>query len=529
MAALILFVGNGSQLMPAVLRALSGVGVPPDRVLSNAVLLNIALIVFGLYRHRELTDEVRHRRAAEERARALADRDPLTGCLNRRGIAVAAEALLADCASRGEHVAVLLIDVDDFKRINDGNGHSVGDSVLRICADRIAALLPPRALLARLGGDEFACVVPHLAETLPSLDDLAGRIIERVAQPVAISQQRLDMTVSIGIASTAPGRQAAGLTNGDALLHMADIAMYHAKKIGKNGYCHFDPAIEQALRERTRLEQAVRAGIDAQEFVPHYQPQIDLASRRITGFEMLARWTSPDFADVGPEQFVAVAEDLGLIEPLSEQLLRQAFRDAADWSPSLTLAVNVAPSQLRDPWFAQKLLKMLLEANFPPARLEIEVTETGLHQDIGQVRTLLASLKNQGITISLDDFGSGYSSMAQLQSLPFDRLKIDRGFVIPMTGCEESATIVRAIASLGKGLGLPVTAEGVECPEVARQLEELGNLQAQGFLYGMPASAEDTRRTLQQNGLLCERKPGAAVVSTPSGKTDPGPPLTDVA
>ena len=502
MAAVILFVGTGSKVMPQVIRSLQGIGLPPDQLLTNALLLNIALIIFGLRRYRDLAAEVQEHREAEERARALADRDPLTGCLNRRALAGATEALLQRCAAQGEHVGFLMIDVDNFKRINDCNGHSIGDVVLRTCAERIAERLPGRAHLARLGGDEFACVVPFAEGQAHAIESLAVRIATEISQPVLAERAEIDVTVSVGIARSDCGSDAGDLADADQLQHMADVAMYHAKRLGRNRYCWFEPQMEREMRRRHELEQAIRAGIVHGEFVPFYQPQIDLASRRIIGLEMLARWNAPAHAEIGPEVFIPIAEDIGLIGVLSEGLIRQALEDARDWDPRLILSVNISPVQLRDPWFAQKLLRLLVAASFPPHRLEIEITETCLHQNLDEVRTVLASLKNQGISISLDDFGSGYASLSQLQSLPFDRIKIDRSFVAPMPGSEQSATIVRAITSLGEGLGLPITAEGVETQEIADGLKGFEGIQAQGFLYARPESAAATRTRLAELGLL---------------------------
>lgn len=515
-AAIILFVGTGTHAMSAAVKALQGVGLPPDRLLSNALLLNIALIIFGLRRYRDLAVEVNERRVAEARARELAERDPLTGCLNRRAIATATDALIARCAERGEHVGFIMIDVDNFKRINDTNGHATGDAVLQACASRIADLLPARGLLARLGGDEFACVVPFPSGMPESIDDFARRVTSHVADRVVVGRTEVDVTVSVGLARSDEDAGQHEPVDAQALLHMADIAMYHAKKAGKNSYCWFNPAMEEELRRRREMEQALRAGVAAGEFVPFYQQQIDLSTGKVTGFEMLARWQSHRFGEVGPETFIEMAEEIGLIGELSDCLIRQALVDARDWDPSLRLAVNVSPVHLRDPWFAQKLLKLLVEANFPPARLEVEITESGLHQNVAQVRSQLASLKNQGVALSLDDFGSGYSSLAQLQSLPFDRLKIDRSFVIPMTHSAESATIVRAITSLGEGLGLPVTAEGVESAGVADELRNLGQLQAQGYHYGKPETAAETRARLQVMGLLCPAEPDEAAAASVS-------------
>ncbi|NCU11347.1 MAG: EAL domain-containing protein, partial [Sphingomonadaceae bacterium] len=239
-------------------------------------------------------------------------------------------------------------------------------------------------------------------------------------------------------------------------------------------------------------------------FVPFYQKQVNLETGEICGYEMLARWKSPTLGMVSPDIFVPVAEEIGVIGELSEQLIRQALHDARGWNPRLTLAVNISPMQLRDPWFAQKLLKILLEANFPPSRLEIEVTESCLHGNIGLVRSLITSLQNQGVTVSLDDFGTGYSSLSQLRSLPFDRIKIDRSFVASINESPESATIIQSIISLGQGLGLPIVAEGIENGEVLARIREMGSLTGQGYHYGFPESAEKTEAELAQLNLLLD-------------------------
>jgi diguanylate cyclase (GGDEF)-like protein len=513
MAAIIMFVGTGGHLMPQVVRSLQGIGLPPDRVLSTALLLNIALIIFGLRRYRDLTDEVRERRRAEETARELSERDPLTGCLNRRSIGPAADLLMQTCAERGELVAFIMIDVDNFKRINDANGHSAGDAILKECARRITALLPDRALAARLGGDEFACVVPFHSAMAARVEEFAEQITREVARPVSLADADVEVTVSVGLARSDLSSNLSRPVDAHELLHMADVAMYQSKKAGKNRSMWFEPPMESELRFRNDLESAMRAGIPAGEFVPFYEQQIDLSNGRIIGFEMLARWRSPQFGLVGPEVFIPVAEEIGVIGRLSECLIRQALIDARSWAPELTLSVNISPIQLRDPWFAQKLLKLLVEANFPPSRLEIEITESSLHENVGMVRSLITSLKNQGIAISLDDFGSGYSSLAQLRTLPFDRLKIDRSFVTAMPGNRDSATIVQAISSLGEGLGLPITAEGVENAEVQEHLQKMGQFMAQGYLYGRPETAEMTAERLSKLGLMAEPEPAAIALA----------------
>ncbi len=230
--------------------------------------------------------------------------------------------------------------------------------------------------------------------------------------------------------------------------------------------------------------------------MPYYEQQIDLETDEIVGFEMLARWQSPTLGLIGPEVFIPVAEEIGVIAELSERLIDQALAHAREWDPKLSLSVNISPIQLRDPWFAQKILKLLVKHNFPPSRLDIEITESCLHENIGVVRSIITSLKNQGVTISLDDFGTGFSSLAQLRTLPFDRLKIDRSFVSELTTEEHSDKLVRAIISLGDGLELPITAEGIEDPQILEKLRSMGRLKGQGYYYGHPENIEAVRARL---------------------------------
>ena len=484
--------------MPKIVRAWMGIGTAPDVLLINAVLLNIALLIFGWRRYNELHREVQERRRAEALARQLAEIDPLTGCLNRRSGAAAIEQLREELVKEGKDIIVLMVDVDNFKQINDLNGHHAGDQILTSIADRIREVLPENGVVARIGGDEFSCAVGNATGDLEKVDELAERLIEEVSAPVTIDDRQIEATISVGIAEARASDKIAAET----LLHRADIAMYNAKKRGRNRHFWFETRLEDELRFRNELEAGIRRGINAGEFVPYYEQQIDLETGELAGFEMLARWQSPQYGLVSPEIFIPIAEDIDVISDLSECLIRQALQDARDWDPSLTLSVNISPIQLRDPWFAQKLLHLLIDSGFPPHRLEIEITESCLHENIGAVRTIVTSLKNQGIRISLDDFGTGYSSLAQLRSLPFDRLKIDRSFVAEMAAGGAGGELVETIISLGKGLSLPVTAEGVENAETLALLKQMGQLKGQGYLYGRPEDAAATRKRLEQAGRI---------------------------
>ncbi|GGD53335.1 putative bifunctional diguanylate cyclase/phosphodiesterase [Aurantiacibacter arachoides] len=501
-AAVVLFVGTGGSVMPQVVRAWMGNGPAPDMVLTNALLLNIALVIFGWRRYNDLHREVGERRLAEERARELAERDPLTGCLNRRSGPPAIEALREKATRLGQEVAIMLIDLDNFKQINDLNGHQAGDRVLTTIADRITAHLPADALVIRIGGDEFACAVPFHYHARDWVDRLTDGMIEKVSAPVDFDGVTIQATISVGMAHTGGEAAAADPVSADRLIHRADIAMYHAKKRGRNRSFWFEPQMEDELRFRNELETGIREGLRNDEFQPYYEQQIDLETGTLVGFEMLARWHSPKYGVVSPEIFISIAEEIDVIGEMSEGLIRKALAHACEWHESLTLSVNISPLQLRDPWFAQKLLHLLVESGFPPARLEIEITESCLHENVGAVRAMVSSLKNQGIRISLDDFGTGYSSLSQLRSLPFDRLKIDRSFVSEIASDQADGELVRAIVSLGKGLSLPVTAEGIENGKVLDALKGMGEIKGQGYLYGRPENAEATRERLAGLGLL---------------------------
>ena len=517
-AAVIMFIGAGGKVLPLVVQSWLVGAQAPDPMLVNALLLNIALIIFGWRRYADLSREVGERRQAEEQAFVLALTDPLTGCLNRRSVGPATDKLLAVAQARGQAVAFLLFDLDNFKTINDMNGHVAGDALLKETAHRVGGLLPPESVLARLGGDEFAAVVAFESALPDQIDRLADRLLETVSKSLVHDGLTLETTISIGIASSDRSRAGDGRVDAQALLHNADIAMYHAKKQGRNCQYWFEPEMANELRFRSELETGIRRGLTRGEFVPFYEQQIDLETGDLVGFEMLARWQSPALGLVSPDIFIPIAEEIGVIAELSEQLITQALRDAATWDRSLTLSVNISAIQLRDPWFAQRILKLLVEANFPPSRLDVEITESCLHENVGVVRSLITSLKNQGVTISLDDFGTGYSSLAQLRSLPFDRIKIDRSFISSINDSKDAMTIVKSITSLGEGMNLPITAEGIESREVLDELRTMGKFKGQGYLYGRPVDAKTVAAMLAERGLLIHErttqldlKPGAPV------------------
>jgi len=496
-AAILMFVGTGSSVLSSTVNAISGVGGGADRTLVVALLLNIALILFGWRRYADLSREVKERAGAEERARELASKDPLTGFLNRRSLAEAGAALLARGERRQKSVAMLMLDLDHFKNINDVHGHATGDALLKQVSAAIQASLPPAAIAARLGGDEFVCAFLFDPGAPEMVSRNAEQIVSRLSLPFDAGGIHVHISVSLGIARSEPDCDTI-----DALMRRADIAMYAAKNSGRNRHCWFDASMERDLQARNALEAGLRNGIPKGEFVPYYEQQIDLTTGRLHGFEVLARWDSPNQGLVSPELFIPVAEETGMIGDLSMSVIRQAMEHGRDWDPSLTLAVNISPTQLKDPWLAQKIVKLLVETGYPANRLEVEITESSLFENLALAQSIVGSLKNQGIKLALDDFGTGYSSLAHLRALPFDRIKIDRSFVSSINDNPESAAIVNAITRLGDSLGLPITAEGIEDAEIEQRLRVLGVHKGQGWHFGKPMSVQQVRKLLAEKNLL---------------------------
>lgn len=496
-AAIALFVAIGGQVGAQAVRTFLGYSQGTDQIMVTALLLNIALILLTWRRTNALSDEIHVYRAAEVRAQHLAMTDPLTNLFNRRAIKEKTTELSARASRRGKSVAFLMIDLDGFKKINDIYGHDSGDLLLREIADRMRDVVPPSSVIARLGGDEFGVCMVFEPEYPESVDHIAEDLVETLARPVPIGDSAQTVTASIGISR--PERDCDSI---DMLMRRADIALYAAKKNGRNGYSWFENGMEVELRSRNSLEGDIRAAIPNDEFVPFFEQQIDLATGELVGFEMLARWVSPVRGLISPDDFIPVAEETGMIGDLSMSIIRKAMLEAKNWDPKLTISINISPVQLKDPWLAQKIVKLLVETGFPASRLEVEITESSLFKNLSLAQSIIGSLKNQGIRIALDDFGTGYSSLAHLRALPFDRIKIDRSFVSSMLENAESAAIVNAIAGLGASLQVPITAEGIEDENIIQKLRELGCSKGQGWLFGQPLNIDQVRVLLLQKNLL---------------------------
>lgn len=511
-AAILLFVGIASSVLSQLVGQYLGTGEAADRLLIIALLLNVALILIGWRRHSELIGRVRGHAEAEARARDLAARDPLTGFHNRRSLADEGAAMLVDAERRHRATALLMLDLDHFKSVNDMHGHAIGDALLRVVAQEMTSITPVSALHARLGGDEFAIAMVFDPSAPEVVERVAERLVARLAQPIEAEGQKLHISCSLGIA-----RSDFGCHSVEALMRAGDIAMYAAKKSGRNRFAWFDESMERDLRARNELEQGLRAAIPGGQIVPYFEQQVDLATGRLTGFEVLARWEHPVRGLIPPDRFIPIAEETGMIAELSLAIMRQAFACARDWDASLTLSVNISPWQLRDPWLAQKIIKTLTETGFPASRLEIEITESALFDNLALAQSIAGSLKNQGMRLALDDFGTGYSSLAHLRALPFDRIKIDKSFVTSINEAPDSAAIVTAIVRLGESLNLPVTAEGIEDAAIAERLIAMGCAKGQGWHYGKPLSMIGVRKLLAERhlitGLAAEADEAPAITS----------------
>ena len=434
---------------------------------------------------RLLTDNLRaashELKAQNDRLAHVANHDALTGLPNRLLFRQELETRLAAVRSGAAPVAVLLLDLDGFKDVNDTLGHDAGDALLKDVAARLRGAAGPKDLICRLGGDEFA--VLDVSATEEAALESARRVIEDIRAPYRIKGREVAIGTSIGI-----GLARADLDT-DAILKHADLALYEAKRLGRGRAAVFRPELQTTFHARKSVEADLHKALQNGEMEVYYQPQADASTQEILGYEALLRWNHPERGPVPPSQFIPVAEETGLIHALGEWVLREATREAARWHKPLHIAVNFSPVQFRGRALLQQVRQALAGSGLPPERLELEITESMLLERNEHTLKTLRALKKIGIQIAMDDFGTGYSSLGTLRSFPFDRIKIDRSFIRDIPTRRDAIAIVELIIGVAESHGMQTTAEGIETEEQFECLKQLGCNQVQGYLIGRPAPA----------------------------------------
>lgn len=482
MGALVLF-GIAAVLTKWTVASVKRIAVATERVAKG----NTEVDIDALERGDELGTIVRSLavfQANISQIAFLAHHDPLTRLPNRVLLHDRIQQAMAQ-VDRGLRFAVLCLDLDRFKGVNDTLGHSVGDGLLQQVAERLQACAREGDTVARVGGDEFAMILLNV-EAPSEIDALATRIIEVIGVGYEIDGNQISIGTSIGVA-IAP---ADGATSHE-ILRNADTALYGAKANGRGTCCFFEATMNALLRSRRTLELGLRQALAREEFQLHYQPLVDARSRRVIGFEALVRWRHPERGLIQPDQFISVAEASGLIGPIGRWVLRRACLDAASWPVGIKVAVNLSPSQFKDRHLVESVRAALQESGLPAGCLELEITESVLLHDSDAVLSILHRIKALGIHVSMDDFGTGYSSLSYLRSFPFDKIKIDRSFIKDLPYDKNSVAIVRAVIGLSATFGMTVVAEGVETKEQATQLALEDCTQLQGYLFGRPVPAAD--------------------------------------
>ncbi|MCP1198839.1 bifunctional diguanylate cyclase/phosphodiesterase [Notoacmeibacter sp. MSK16QG-6] len=450
-----------------------------------AVMALILLTTGGAY-----LNDSRHNEETNRRYRHMAMHDSLTGLPNRPQIRDHLDATLKKVEHEDSWVAVLSLDLDRFKEINDVHGHTAGDEVLRVIADRLGNLQNENIMIGRFGGDEFLAVVgPVWRKAIVSYT--AEKILAETRKPVPWKGHQLSVGVSIGVARYPEDGQTS-----DQLLDRADLAMYEAKDKGKNRIERYQQGMEETNRSRSALAMDLQNAIENDEFEIHYQLQNDTVSEKVVGAEALLRWRHPVRGMVPPSEFIPISEDSGLITKIGEMVLRRACKDAAGWPNPIRLAVNVAPKQLLSGDFIRTVHEALLDSGLAPERLELEITEGSIIADQQHALHIIRQLKGFGVRIAMDDYGTGYSSLSTLHNFPFDKIKIDRSFISDLPTNDHSAAIVRATLILGKALNIPILAEGVETEEHIDFLRGEGCEELQGFFFGKPMGLTQLNKRL---------------------------------
>ncbi len=471
----------------------------PESVLT-VVLMLVTVLILSIGSMTYVIDR-QSTKSAVERYRQLSLHDALTGLPNRSAFVERLGHMMEAPAARADRIYILSFDLDRFKEINDVHGHAAGDHVLRIAAERLGRRLRDGEFVARIGGDEFIAVTSRLF-THAEAEQMAARIIRDLCEPIGWEDMTLAIGTSIGISVFPDNAETI-----DDLLAQADTAMYRAKSIGSNQICFYDKSMDQAARERSALAIDMRAGLERGEFMLYFQQQNNTQTGEVVGFEVLLRWLHPKRGLVSPVEFIPIAERTGFIMELGDWVLRRSCQEAVKWGNPLRIAVNVAPKQLANANFPQHVRDILKETGLAPERLELEITESGIIADQQNALSIIRQLKAIGVKIAMDDYGTGYSSLSTLQLFPFDKIKIDRGFIDSVVENRQSAAIVRSTLILAQSLNIPVLAEGVENAEHLRFLQDEGCEQVQGYLYGKPQPLSELQ----------------AIVNPPASEEQPAP------
>ena len=435
--------------------------------------------------------DVTEQRRAEDKIVYVAHHDHLTGLANRALFSARLEQGIHDLHRYKGKLAVLCLDLDDFKQVNDTLGHPIGDALLQALSQRLQANIRDVDLVARIGGDEFS-IIQFFIDNPDDAATLAHRLIQQISEPIQIEGHELQLGLSIGIAISPDDSQ-----DPHELLKQADIALYRAKLDGKGTFRFFESAMDMQLKERHALEIDLRMAIQENQFELHYQPLVDVETETIVGCEALIRWKHPTKGNIPPSDFIPVAEETGLIGPIGDWVLREACAEAATWPNDIKVAVNLSPVQFRNKKLLPSILNAIVQSGLPAFRLEIEITESVLFADSETNLEILEHLRAAGIGISMDDFGTGYSSLNYLRSFPFDKIKIDRSFVSDLLHSADCVAIVKAVALLGSNLSITTLAEGVETVEQFERLKSEGYQQIQGYLFSRPLPAIQIRELIR--------------------------------
>ncbi|MFZ6688668.1 sensor domain-containing phosphodiesterase [Undibacterium sp. SXout11W] len=443
------------------------------------------------------TTEVRE---TQRQLNFMASYDALTGLPNRHQLNLRLTKALSDAHKKQQRVALLFLDLDRFKNVNDTAGHAAGDMLLRDVSGRLNSCIRSTDLLARLGGDEFVIIVENVPDA-QFLRDLGERVLEKMRNPFAIDGNEYHLGTSIGI-SVFPHDGSDTAT----LMRCADSAMYHAKESGRNNYQFFTTELNVRAQHRYALETNLRRALTEQEFLVYYQPKISLQTSRIVGAEALVRWQMPGMGLIPPTEFIPISEEIGLILPLGRWVLEQVCRQTSAWraqlAPDIVVSVNISPKQFQDPSLSKFIEQTLQETKLPPSALQLEITEGLLMGELDLLLPVFESIKNLGVSISLDDFGTGFSSLSYLQRFPIDNLKIDRSFIHKIPDNQDSVVLTHAIIAMANALGMSVTAEGVENAEQMLFLTDSGCQEMQGFYFSQPLPVEQFEKLLQNNRQL---------------------------